>query len=133
MLRKRESVWMSAVRSTVPGSLALLTVLLALPIEAAEITPSETALNCNSNVEVRETGPSPSDPTGQTFMAMITVSNVESNNIGNVPQTQQFPVVTFFPSCTTTIPCVPARPWERLQEQSSSSYRAARVQIAHRH
>lgn len=106
MLRNSESLRMGKFRWTVLG-LAGALALVGLQAGAAELSRVNAALNCNSNIEVRETGLDPMDPSGLTYMAMITVTNVESNNIGNVPQTQQFPTVTFFPSCTSTIPCAP--------------------------
>lgn len=106
MLRTIESFRSGEFRWTVLG-LAVALALMSVPADAAELSRLDAALNCNSNIEVRETGLDPMDPSGLTYMAMITVTNVESNNIGNVPQTQQFPTVTFFPSCTSTIPCVP--------------------------
>lgn len=88
--------------------LALFVLAAVLPAGAAELTKVEAALNCNSDIDLRETGVNPMDPT--RFMVMIEVTSVESNDFANMPQPQEFSTITFFPSCTTTVPCAAGAP-----------------------
>ena len=107
-----ESFLFSASRrvGSVATALAVIALVsLAAPGAAtAQITPQ--ALDCNSDLTIG-LPPGPFAP-GQTVAVTLTLVNGPSTDAGDNPVAQQFDKIDFFPSCTTTIPCVvnPALP-----------------------
>ncbi|MCP4203254.1 MAG: IPTL-CTERM sorting domain-containing protein [bacterium] len=105
MLAKTEAkIGFSALSRFVMSSCLLLALAAGSPLSAAELPSQQVPLACQSNITIGESV----DPVDNTlFHVILTVANVESSDAGDVPQTQQFPFVRFFPSCSA-IPCTPA-------------------------
>lgn len=91
-----------------PGPLpivAALTLLVLLLTPAAAVSapqPVRQALDCNSDLFIDIP---PTVEAGDTFTVVLTVINGVSTDALNADVGQRFDVISFFPSCTSTMPC----------------------------
>jgi len=92
----------------VSTALAVVLLLASAGPVAAE-TNVQRALDCNSELAF---GTLMGIAPGATVPITVTVISGPSTDGGNLPVVQQFDKITFFPSCTTTLPCAvdPALP-----------------------
>lgn len=94
------------VSSRLAFSACLLLVLISGSLLMAdELGTQDIPLNCNSDIQISESVDAV-DPA--LFHVALTIESTESNDVADSPVTQSFPTVTFFPSCSSTVPCVPA-------------------------
>ena len=86
------------------GRVITMAVGFALLVPVATPIPAQIntkALDCNSDIMI-----SLGVQTGQTVPVTLTVISGPATDAADVPVIQTFPSITFFPSCSTTLPCV---------------------------
>ena len=85
------------------GRVITMTVGFALLVPVATPVPAQLtkALDCNSDIQI-----SLGVQTGSTVPVTLTVISGPATDAVDVPVIQTFPSITFFPSCSTTLPCV---------------------------
>lgn len=96
--------------SPLPGAVALIVLCLVLvpTVVTSAPQPVRKALDCNSQLIISI--PATVMP-GEMFPVTLTVVKGISTDVLDNPIAQEFKTISFFPSCTSTMPCMaPAAP-----------------------